>query len=74
MGKQHGRITKVIVEKGRNFLQYFKLWSFEVEDTAPVKLFTRYSLSQAVGLERLSPSSSNGSILRIDPITGMLTL
>ncbi|KAJ6084290.1 hypothetical protein N7486_011090 [Penicillium sp. IBT 16267x] len=45
MGKQHGRITQVIFEKGRIVLQYSKLWSFEFEDTAPIELFTRYMMS-----------------------------
>ena len=73
MGKQHGRTTQVVFEKGRIVLQYSKLWSFEVEDTAPIELFTRYMMSQAVGLERSSPSSSDGSGLRLDPATGMRT-
>lgn len=65
MNKQHCRITQVVVEEGRILLQYSKLWSFEVEDTAP---FIRYILSQPVGIER--PSSA-GSRLRIDPVTRM---
>lgn len=67
MGKQHGRIVQAVVEKGRISLQFSKLWSFEVEDTAPVELFIRYQLSQPVGLER----SSGGSSLRLDTVTGM---
>lgn len=67
MGKQHGRITQIVVEEGRIVLQYSKLWSFEVEDTAPVELFIRYILSQPVGLNRSSAVSS----LRLDPVTSM---
>jgi hypothetical protein len=69
MGKQHGRITQIVVEKGRIVLQYSKPWSFEVEDTAPVELFARYIISQPIGLER----PFNGSSLRLDPVTGMPT-
>jgi hypothetical protein len=68
MNKQHGRITQVVVEEGRILLQYSKLWSFEVEDTAPVELFIRYILSRPIGIER--PSFA-GSRLRIDPVTRM---
>lgn len=68
MGKQHGRIIQIVVKEGRIVVQYSKLWSFEVEDIAPVELFIRYMLSRPVGLER--PSSA-GSRWRIDPVTGM---
>lgn len=68
MGKQHGRITQIVIEEGRIVLQYSKLWSFEVEATAPLELFIRYIISQPVGIER--PSSA-GSRLRLDPVTGM---
>ncbi|KAJ5667887.1 uncharacterized protein N7477_006457 [Penicillium maclennaniae] len=68
MGKQHGRITQIVVEEGRIVLQYSKLWSFEVEATAPLDLFICYMLSQPIGLKR--PSSA-GSRLRLDPVTGM---
>lgn len=70
MGKQHGRITQIVVEEGRIMLQYSKLWSFEVEDTAPVELFIRYILSQPIGLDTPSTSSN----LRLDPVTGMPTI
>lgn len=73
MGQQHGRITQIVSEKGRIVLQYSKLWSFEFEDTAPIELFTRYMTSQAVGIERPSLSSNNGSSLRSDLVTGMPT-
>ena len=69
MGKQHGRITQIVVEDGKIVLQYSKLWSFEVEDTAPVELFVRYITSQPIGLER----PYTGSSLRLDPVTGMPT-
>lgn len=66
-GKQHGRITQIVVEEGRIVLQYSKLWSFEVEETSPLELFIRYILSSPIGLER--PHSDSG--LRIDPVTRM---
>ncbi|KAJ6115766.1 polyketide synthase [Penicillium sp. IBT 18751x] len=49
MGKQHGRITQIVVEEGQIVLQYSKLWSFEVEATAPLDLFICYMLSQLIG-------------------------
>lgn len=52
MGRQHGRITQIILEGGRVTLQYSKLWSFEYEDTAPLELFVRYMICKPVGLER----------------------
>lgn len=67
MGRQHGRITQIVVEDGRISLQYSKLWSFEVEETAPLELFIRYILGRPMGLER--PHSDSG--LRIDPVTRM---
>jgi hypothetical protein len=70
MGKQHGRITQIVVEEGRIMLQYSRLWSFKNEDTAPVELFIRYILSQPVGLDTPSTCSS----LRLDPVTGMPTI
>lgn len=67
MGEQHGRITQIVVEGGRISPQYSKLWSFEVEETAPLELFMRYYLGHFVGLER----SHSDSELRIDPATRM---
>lgn len=52
MGKQHAKITQIVVEKGQIVLQYSKLWSFEVKEKAPGELFVRYFISQPIGLER----------------------
>ncbi|KAJ5814078.1 uncharacterized protein N7503_000828 [Penicillium pulvis] len=51
MGKQQGRTTQIVVQDGRITIQYSKLWSFEVRDTAPVEIFIRYRLSRFVGFE-----------------------
>lgn len=67
MGKQHGRIIQIVVENGYISIQYSKLWSFEVAETAPVENFIRYFISQPIGIERLRTDSG----LRINPVTRM---
>ncbi|KAJ5118077.1 hypothetical protein N7526_011100 [Penicillium atrosanguineum] len=52
MGKQHGRITQIVVEERRIVLQYSKLWSFEVEATAPLDLFICLTLNPAQSAHR----------------------
>lgn len=51
MGPQHGRIIQASYDGQRLTIQYSQVWSFEVEEAAPVELFLRYHLSQPVGLD-----------------------
>ena len=41
-----------MVTQGQIILQYSQLWSFEVEQEAPIEFFLRYLMSQPVGMER----------------------
>jgi hypothetical protein len=51
MGQKHARIIQASFDGENLVLQYSQLWSFVDDDTAPVELFVRYNISQAVGLE-----------------------
>ncbi|KAJ5140868.1 hypothetical protein N7448_004276 [Penicillium atrosanguineum] len=72
MGKQHGRITQIVVEERRIVLQYSKLWSFEVEATAPLDLFICLTLNPAQSAHRTQRGADNDSRANIPISSGQI--
>ncbi|KAJ5699758.1 hypothetical protein N7536_002771 [Penicillium majusculum] len=50
-GFKYGRIIQASYDGKQLTLQFSQLWSFERNNTAPVELFSRYLLCEAVGQE-----------------------
>ncbi|KAJ5167190.1 uncharacterized protein N7482_005971 [Penicillium canariense] len=69
-GQKHGRIIQASLHGDQLLLQYSQLWSFADDETAPVDLFMRYSISQLVEIARVEkPNVALGSL--VGPIASM---